>query len=208
MSPGRFVTLEGVDGAGKSTHVEWMARWLGERGVDLCLSREPGGTALGERLRELLLDPAQQVDAEAEALLMFAARKQHLAQVILPALARGQWVVCDRFTDATFAYQGGGRGIATSRLAILEEWVQGRLQPDLTFYFDVPVEVARARLLASRSPDRFEQEQAAFFERVRAGYLARARSDPGRIRVVDATQPIEDVRGVLAMGLEQLLGRA
>lgn len=205
---GRFITLEGVDGAGKSTHVEWIAHWLCERGVDLCLSREPGGTLLGEKLRELLLDPAQQVDADAEALLMFAARKQHLAQVIVPALERGQWVLCDRFTDATFAYQGGGRGIAASRLAILEQWVQGSLQPDLTLYFDVPVEIARARLMATRALDRFEQEQASFFERVRTGYLERARSDPARIRVVDSTQSIEDVRAAIAGSLTQLWARA
>jgi len=202
---GRFITLEGVDGAGKSTHVEWIAEWLRERKVNLCLTREPGGTPLGERLRELLLDPAQQIDAEAEALLMFAARKQHLAQVIMPALEHGRWVLCDRFSDATFAYQGGGRGIAASRLALLEQWVQGGLQPDLTLYFDVPVEIARARLLATRTLDRFEQEQASFFERVRTGYLNRAHCDPVRIRVVDSTGSIEDVRALLAASLAALL---
>ncbi|MCC7549298.1 MAG: dTMP kinase [Burkholderiales bacterium] len=207
MPAARFITLEGVDGAGKSTHAPWIARWLEERGVALCLTREPGGTPLGERLRDLLLDPAQRVDAKAEALLMFAARRQHLVDLIEPSLARGHWVLCDRFTDATFAYQGGGRGIATARLALLEEWVQGDRQPDLTLYFDVPVEVARTRLLANRTLDRFEQEQRAFFERVRAGYLERARQAPQRIRVLDATREIAQVQRDLAGILEPLVER-
>jgi len=203
----RFITLEGVDGAGKSTHVQWIARWLEGKGVTLRLTREPGGTPLGERLRDLLLDPAQQVDPEAETLLMFAARRQHLTQVIEPALLVGHWVLCDRFTDATFAYQGGGRGIESSRLAILEQWVQGSLHPDLTLYFDVPVEVARARLLSSRSLDRFEQEQSSFFERVRAAYLARAQQSPGRIRVIDSTRSIQEVQRQLDVVLTELVSR-
>jgi len=195
---GRFITLEGIDGAGKSTHIDWIAGWLRARGVVLQQTREPGGTPLGEALRALLLEPGQQVDSETEALLMFAARKQHLVQVIEPALRRGEWVLCDRFTDATFAYQGGGRGIPAARLELLEAWVQGARQPDLTLYFDLPVEAARARLLDSRSLDRFEQEQAAFFQRVRAAYLDRARGAGARIRVLDATRSIDDVRQKLA----------
>lgn len=198
MRQGRFITLEGIDGAGKSTHIDWIAGWLQARGVVLHQTREPGGTPLGEALRALLLEPGQQVDSETEALLMFAARKQHLVQVIEPALGRGEWVLCDRFTDATFAYQGGGRGIPAARLELLEAWVQGPRQPDLTLYFDLPVEAARARLLDSRSLDRFEQEQAAFFQRVRAAYLDRARGAGARIRVLDATRSIDEVRLELA----------
>ena len=198
MRQGRFITLEGIDGAGKSTHIDWIAGWLRARGVVLHQTREPGGTPLGEALRALLLEPGQQVDSETEALLMFAARKQHLVQVIEPALGRGEWVLCDRFTDATFAYQGGGRGIPAARLELLEAWVQGPRQPDLTLYFDLPVEAARARLLDSRSLDRFEQEQAAFFQRVRAAYLDRARGAGARIRILDATRSIDEVRRELA----------
>ncbi len=207
MSEGRFITLEGIDGAGKSTHIQWIGPWLRERGIEVWQTREPGGTPLGESLRTLLLDPAQQVDAEAEVLLMFAARKQHLVQVIEPALARGDWVLCDRFTDATFAYQGGGRGIATARLEMLEAWVQGNRQPDLTLYFDLPIEVARTRLLSSRTLDRFEQEQATFFERVRAAYLDRARQSAGRVRVVDSTRSASEVRQELVAILAGLVER-
>jgi dTMP kinase len=207
VSAGRFITLEGIDGAGKSTHIQWIGPWLHERGIQVCQTREPGGTPMGELLRTLLLDPAQQVDAEAEVLLMFAARKQHLVQVIEPALARGDWVLCDRFTDATFAYQGGGRGIATARLEMLEAWIQGGRQPDLTLYFDLPIDVARTRLLGSRMLDRFEQEQAAFFERVRAAYLDRARQSAGRMRVVDSTCSIPEVKQSLMAILAQLMGR-
>lgn len=205
---GRFITLEGIDGAGKSTHIPWISRELERLGVSVCLTREPGGTPLGERLRALLLDPDTQIDAQVETLLMFAARKQHLVEVIEPALARGEWVLCDRFTDATYAYQGGGRGIATERLAILEEWVQGDRQPDLTCYFDLPIDVARDRLLASRALDRFEQEQASFFERVRAGYLERARQAPRRIHVLDSTMPVVKVQAALKAILAELVARA
>jgi len=171
------------------------------------VTREPGGTPLGERLRALLLDPAQAVDPETEALLMFAARNEHLARVIRPALAAGEWVLCDRFTDATFAYQGGGRGVAMARLEALEAWVQRGLQPDATFYFDVPAEVARRRLQqAPRALDRFEMEREAFFERVRQGYLERARRYAQRVRVLDASLPIEEVQKRLESGLAELLG--
>jgi dTMP kinase len=200
---GRFITLEGLDGAGKSTHLPWIAETLEQR-ARLCRTREPGGTPLGERLRELLLDPALHPHPETEALLMFAARREHLARVVLPALGAGQWVLCDRFTDATFAYQGGGRGVAASQLEILERWVQDGLQPDLTLYFDLSPEVARTRIAGARKPDRFEQEELVFFERVRAAYLARARANPDRIRVIDAAGTVQAVRQRLAAILAAL----
>lgn len=194
---GLFITLEGMDGAGKSTHLAWIAQYLGRDGRSVRTTREPGGTPLGERLRDLLLDPAQSVSPNTEALLMFAARQQHLDTLILPALARGEIVLCDRFTDATFAYQGWGRHIDLAKLEALEAWVQAGLQPDITLYFDVPPEVARARLTGTRAPDRFEQEQSAFFTRVREGYLDRARKAPQRFRVIDATRSPEEVRQAL-----------
>jgi dTMP kinase len=187
---GRFITLEGIDGAGKSTHLGFIADLLTRRGMSVRVTREPGGTRLGEKLRELLLDPAQTVHPDTETLLLFAARQEHLHSVIRPALASGQCVVCDRFTDATFAYQGWGRGIDLAKLEALESWVQGPLQPDLTLYFDVPTEVARGRIEATRTRDRFEQEQQAFFERVRNGYLDRAARYPGRIRILDSQRPL------------------
>ena len=200
---GRFITLEGMDGAGKSTHVPWIAECLRHR-ASVRLTREPGGTALGERLRELLLDPAHILHPETEALLMFAARREHLARVVLPALEGGEWVLCDRFTDATYAYQGWGRGVELGRLAILEQWVQDGFQPDLTLYFDLPPEQARKRIASGRSPDRFEGEDQAFFERVRAGYLDRARVAPERIRVIDAGRPVPEVRAALQSILERV----
>ena len=190
---GRFITLEGVDGAGKSSHTQWIADALRERGLKVIETREPGGTELGESLRKLLLH--EPMDIETEALLMFAARREHIVRVILPALQSGQWVVSDRFTDATYAYQGGGRGLAPERIAGLEDWVQQGFQPDLTLIFDVPVEVARERLRSEASqPDRFERLDGAFFDRVRAAYLERARRFPQRIRVVDSSKSIEEVR--------------
>jgi dTMP kinase len=202
--PGRFITLEGIDGAGKSTHLAAIADHLRQRGAMMCVTREPGGTALGERLRSLLLDPGLEVSTDTEAMLMFAARNEHLDSVIRPALQRGEWVVCDRFTDATFAYQGAGRGVDLQRLEILERWVHGDLQPDLTLYFDVPTDVARERLDAARSADRFEREQRAFFERVREAYLDRARRFPARIRVIDAAAPLADVQRAVRGELERL----
>lgn len=190
---GRFITFEGIDGAGKSSHVEWLADWLRARGLTVHVSREPGGTPLGEKLRALLL--AEPMHLETETLLMFAARREHLAQVIEPALQRGEWVVCDRFTDATYAYQGGGRGLDRGKLQVLEHWVHGHLQPDLTLLFDLPFDVARQRMAhATRELDRFEQERADFHERVRQAYLVRAESYPNRIEVIDAGQSIEKVR--------------
>lgn len=193
MTPGKFITLEGIDGAGKSTHLAWLENFLRGKGLTVVVTREPGGTPLGEKLRALLLDNGQAMHAETEALLMFAARREHLDKVILPALARGDWVISDRFTDASFAYQGGGRGLASNRLEGLERWVQGEFQPDLTFYFDVSVELGRQRINAIKTADRFEKEQDEFFQRVRAAYLQRAHQFPQRIRLIDSSQPLEKV---------------
>ena len=191
--PGKFITLEGIDGAGKSSHLAWIAERLRRAGRDVVVTREPGGTPLGEKLREILLRDS--MDAGSETLLIFAARQAHLAQVVRPALARGAWVVSDRFTDATFAYQGGGRGFPVDKLRILEAWVQEGLQPDLTLYFDVPVSTGQARLKkAQGTPDRFEREDAAFHERVRATYLERAGQFPQRFRVIDASKSIGEVK--------------
>lgn len=203
---GRFITLEGVDGAGKSTHIAWLVDTLRGRGLEVVSTREPGGTPLGEKLRELVLNEAMGLDTET--LLMFAARTEHLRQVIAPALARGAWVVCDRFTDATYAYQGGGRELGAARIAMLEQWMQPPLAPDRTWLFDVPLEVARARMSAARTPDRFEREQQAFFERTRAAYQARAAADAGRIRVIDASQSLEAVRAALAADVEAFVREA
>jgi dTMP kinase len=193
---GKFITFEGIDGAGKSSHVEWLASFLRDKGQIVHVTREPGGTELGEKLRELLLHTPMHL--ETETLLMFAARREHLATLIEPALAGGEWVVCDRFSDATYAYQGGGRGLDRAKLQQLEHWVHGHLQPDLTLLFDLPLDVARERIaLASRVLDRFEQERADFHERVRQAYLERAHSSPARIRVIDAQQSIENIRNLL-----------
>lgn len=194
MTPGKFITLEGIDGAGKSTHLAWLENFLRGKGLTVMVTREPGGTPLGEKLRALLLDNNQAMHAETEALLMFAARREHLDKVILPALARGDWVISDRFTDASFAYQGGGRGLASNRLDDLERWVQGEFQPDLTLYFDVSVELGRQRVNAIKTADRFEKEQDEFFQRVRAAYLQRAHKFPQRIRLIDSSQPLEKVK--------------
>jgi len=184
---GKFITLEGVDGAGKSTYLAALVDTLRRRGVAVVQTREPGGTALGEQLRTLLLGEA--MHAETEALLMFAARCEHIHEVIAPALARGDWVVSDRFTDASFAYQGGGRGLAFERLAVLESWVQQGLQPDLTLLFDLPVAIAQQRIAGmQRDLDRFERERLDFFVRVREAYLARAAAQPARVRVIDASR--------------------
>lgn len=193
---GKFITFEGIDGAGKSSHVEWMAEWLRARGLTVLVTREPGGTALGEKLREMLLNDSMHL--ETETLLMFAARREHLAQVIEPALARGEWVICDRFSDATYAYQGGGRGLDRGKFQILEHWVHEHIQPNLTLLFDLPLDVARERIaLASRVLDRFEQERADFHERVRQAYLERAHNHPSRIRVIDANNSLENIRNRL-----------
>ena len=206
--PARFITLEGIDGAGKTSHVATLAAYLAGQNVDVVLTREPRGTPLGEQLRTLLLDPATHVTLDTETLLMFAARCEHVHTVIRPALAAGRWVLSDRFTDASFAFQGGGRGVAAERIAALESWVQQGLQPDLTLLFDVPLSVAQDRMAGTRQLDRFEQEQADFHQRVRQAYLDRAAAHPDRITVIDASQPLEQgaaaalaaVPGLLAHG--------
>lgn len=192
MSTAKFITFEGVDGAGKSTHLEWFAQSLRQKGIDLLVTREPGGTPLGERLREILLN--HPMHAETEALLMFAARREHVEQVIRPALQRGTWVISDRFSDASFAYQGGGRGVSITKLEQLEQWVHGDLQPDLTLLFDIPIEVARQRLANNASLDRFEQEQGGFFEKVRQAYLARSQKMPSRFALIHAEQSRDEVQ--------------
>lgn len=206
---GLFITLEGPEGAGKSTNREYLAERLTSAGCDVLLTREPGGTPLAERIRELLLTPsAEPMAADTELLLVFAARAQHLAQVIRPALAAGKVVLCDRFTDATYAYQGGGRGLSLERIALLEDFVQGSLRPDLTLVFDLPVEVGLARAAARGRLDRFEQEAQDFFEAVRQAYLARARQTPARYRLLDAAQPLAAVQAQLDGLLPELLERA
>ena len=200
---GLFLTLEGVDGAGKSTHVQWLVDTLVSLGQPVLRTREPGGTPIGEKLRTLLLHEAMTL--ECETLLMFAARAEHVRTVIEPALAAGTWVVCDRFTDATFAYQGGGRELGTTRIEALERWVHPDLQPDITWLFDVPLEVARERLNRTRDKDRFEQEADAFFLRTRQIYLERASQQAHRFRVVDSTQPIDSIRVQLNRELVRLV---
>ena len=196
MSKARFITFEGVDGAGKSTGLEWFANALRERGIDLLVTREPGGTPLGEKLRELVLH--ESMHAETEAMLMFASRREHVEQVIRPALQRGTWVISDRFSDASFAYQGGGRGVSVSKLEQLEQWTHGDLQPDLTLLFDIPVEVARERLSNSASLDKFEREQGEFFDKVRQAYLARVAQTPDRYAVIRAEKSLQAVQHQLA----------
>ena len=192
-SRGRIIAFEGIDGAGKSTHIAGVAELIRLHGYQVVSTREPGGTPLGEKLRELLLH--EPMHLETEAMLMFAARREHLARVIEPALARGDWVVCDRFSDATYAYQGGGRGLDKAKFAVLEQWVHGHLQPDVTFLFDLPPGVAEQRISAQgRELDRFEQEKRDFHVRVRAAYLERAAAAPRRITVINADQPLEKIK--------------
>ncbi|MFE1815094.1 dTMP kinase [Metapseudomonas otitidis] len=205
---GLFITLEGPEGAGKSTNRDFIASRLRERGVEVLLTREPGGTPLAERIRELLLAPGDESMAvDTELLLMFAARAQHLDRVIRPALEAGQVVLCDRFTDATYAYQGGGRGVSMARIAELERFVQGSLRPDLTLVFDLPVEVGLQRAAARGRLDRFEQENRSFFDAVRQTYLERAAQAPERYRVIDAAKPLADVQRYLDALLPELLER-
>jgi dTMP kinase len=203
---GRFITLEGIDGAGKSTHASWLADALAARGLHVVTTREPGGTPLGEALRDLLL--GQPMAHESEALLMFAARREHVVRVIAPALARGDCVVCDRFTDATYAYQGGGHGVSLELIGTLERLLHASCNPDLTLLFDVPGTVSRERLdkmlAKGRDLDKFERETEGFFERVRNAYLDRAAADPRRFRVIDATRPLADVRADLSRIVDAL----
>ncbi len=189
---GKFITLEGMDGAGKSTHIPDVIKLLEGKGVEVISTREPGGTVLGEQLRTLLLN--EPMHPETETLLMFAARREHIAQIIEPALSRGAWVLSDRFTDATYAYQSGGRGVLANKVIELEAWVQGGLQPDLTLLFDVPVEVSVARLASARTPDKFERESADFFTKIRNAYLDRARNNPNRFCIINSNQTLEDVK--------------
>ena len=194
---GKFITLEGIDGAGKSSHVEWIANRIRAAGKQVVVTREPGGTPLGEKLRTLLLE--ESMDLRTEALLAFAARQEHLVSLIRPTLDAGTWVLSDRFTDATYAYQGAGRGLSLDRIRQLEQWVHDGLQPDLTCYFDVPSEVGQARRRAAgRDLDRFERDAGEFFDRVRAGYLARVEQSGGRMRVIDGTRPLVEVRKELS----------
>ncbi|KTT38752.1 thymidylate kinase [Pseudomonas oryzihabitans] len=207
---GLFITLEGPEGAGKSTNRDYLAELLGGTGREVVLTREPGGTPLAERIREILLTPAAEPMAvDTELLLMFAARAQHLAQVVRPALARGALVLCDRFVDATYAYQGGGRGVPVERIATLEAFVLGDLQPDLTLVFDLPVEIGLARAARRGALDRFEQEQRAFFEAVRQTYLQRAQAKPERYSIIDASRTLAEVQAdlrALVARLESRLG--
>lgn len=205
MSQGKFITLEGIDGAGKSTQLAWIVEFLQRRGVNVVMTREPGGTLLGEKLRALLLDCTLTMHPETETLLMFAARREHLDKVILPALARGDWIISDRFTDASFAYQGGGRQVDLSKLEALEQWTQGVLQPDLTLYFDVSVEIGQQRVAGIKSADRFEKEQKHFFQCVRTAYLARLEKHPDRIHLIDATQSVQKVQEAIGRHMETLL---
>jgi dTMP kinase len=204
---GKFITVEGVEGAGKSTQAVFMRDYLEAVGQRVVLTREPGGTGLGEQLRTLLLDHRDDgMAADSELLLMFAARAEHLARVIRPALENGDWVVCDRFTDATYAYQGGGRAIPWARIAVLEDWVQGPLRPELTLLLDLPVREGLARAGRRGLNDRFESEDLAFFQRVRSAYLDLAKRHPQRYRVIDADRPVEVVRGAVENTLLSLLG--
>lgn len=201
---GRFITFEGIDGAGKSTHLKTVQAWLEAHGPKVIVTREPGGTPVGEAIRKLLLDRTSDMNAETETLLMFAARREHIARTIQPALERGDWVLCDRFTDATRAYQGGGRGVPMERIERLAEWVQQGLEPDLTFLFDVSVPTARERM-GNRSPaDRFEGEEGAFHEKVRRVYRELAARYPNRITVIDAGQRSDEVKKSLEDELSRL----
>lgn len=205
----RFITVEGIEGAGKSTNVAFVGRLLAAAGRQVVQTREPGGTPLGEELRSLLLGHRHDGMAEdTELLLMFAARAEHLSRVIRPALAAGRWVLCDRFTDATFAYQGGGRGVARERIAALAQWVQGDLRPDLTLLFDVPAELGLRRAGQRSDPDRFERQQLPFFAAVRNAYLAIARAEPVRVKVIDASASLDEVQQQIRAVIESFLARA
>lgn len=203
---GYFISFEGIDGAGKSTHISFVQEALTQRGIEVVTTREPGGTPLGEALRTLLLK--EKMHLETEALLMFASRREHIAQIIQPALDKGTWVISDRFTDATFAYQGGGRKLDLQKLNVLEQWVHPHLQPDLTLLFDVPIEVARARLDATRTLDKFEQEQSDFFNATREEYLRRVAEFPQRFKVIDSTRSIAEIQQELSGIIDALCIKA
>lgn len=209
--PGQFITLEGTEGGGKSTNLAFIQQWLEDKGIEVVVTREPGGTPISEAVRQILLDPTyDEMTAETELLLMFAARNQHIQQTILPALAAGKWVVSDRFTDASYAYQGGARGMDYQRIAQLEAWVQQGFVPEMTFVFDLPIEEGMRRVaaranLTGQAIDRFEKEKADFFEKVRHAYLHRAQQAPERYQVLDAAQPLKDVQNQIQSRLIQLL---
>lgn len=206
MSRGRFITVEGVEGAGKSTCIGHIRDMLTDAGKQVIVTREPGGTALSEEIRGLLLAHRQEgVAVETETLLMFAARAEHLAKVIRPALAAGQWVLCDRFTEASYAYQGGGRGLARERIEVLEQWLQGELRPDLVLLLDVPVRLGLERAAQRSARDRFESEDIAFFERVRAAYLDQAQRHPQRFRIIDASRELAQVQQQINRVLDEVL---
>lgn len=204
---GKFISIEGIEGAGKSTQISFIQAFLENQGINVVVTREPGGTALGEQIRELLLTPRDEgMSDDAELLLMFAARAEHIHQVIKPALARGDWVLCDRYVDATFAYQGGGRGIDRERIQLIADWTLKGLQTDLTFLFDLPVEVGQSRVVKrQQKKDRFEQEKAAFFQKIRDCYLARAEQEPERIKIIDASRDIEAIQAQLSVILTETL---
>ena len=206
---GKFITVEGGEGVGKTTNIEFIESYLRSRSIELCCTREPGGTPLAERIRELLLEKSEEtMDPRAELLLVFAARAQHLAELIQPALATGKWVLCDRFTDATYAYQGGGRALHTELIGQLEHMVQEELQPDLTILLDIEPELGMARARKRAELDRFEEETTAFFEQVRATYLARASEFPGRFAVIDASQNLDAVQRDIAAALDSFYSKA
>ena len=206
VTPGRFITVEGTEGVGKSTNMAFIESWLKQAGKELVITREPGGTALGEKLRGVLLDAKEQsMSDDTELLLMFAARAQHLKEVILPALNAGKWVLCDRFTDSTYAYQGGGRGIDESRIADLEQWVQGDRRPDMTLILDLPIDVGLERAGKRSEPDRFELEKHGFFNKVRDAFLARAAANPNRYAVIDASPSVENVQKSIQAVLEKMI---
>ena len=202
---GKFITLEGIDGAGKSSHLTFIAGCIEKLGKDVCTTREPGGTPLGEQLRTMLLN--EKMHDDTETLLMFASRREQLLETIAPQLKKGVWVVCDRYTDSTYAYQCGGRGVSEQRVAILEQWVHGELQPDLTFLFDAPLDVARERLEKSTSqPDKFEREEREFFAKVREAYLQRAAQFPARIKVINSARSLVEIQAELATYIDALMG--
>lgn len=203
---GKFITVEGGEGVGKTTNLNYVQAFLEKAGKPVCVTREPGGTELSEAIRKLLLDPANKgMGDDTELLLMFAARAEHLAKLIKPSLASGTWVLCDRFTDATYAYQGGGRGLSVDRIQQLEHWVQGELRPDLTLLLDIPVELGLQRANDRGSLDRFERESVAFFERVRASYLDQAKAEPDRYRVIDASRSLENVQAQIGQALQAFI---
>ena len=203
---GKFITIEGGEGVGKSSNIDFVLSYLSSKNIDVVSTREPGGTQLGEKIRALLLDAKNNAMVSGtELLLMFAARAQHLDELIKPSLKNNQWVLCDRFTDATYAYQGGGRGIAMQRIAELESWVQGSLRPDLTILLDLPIEIGMKRASDRSEPDRIEQEKNNFFESVRATYLSMAKASPQRFRIIDASLPLETVQENIGIVLSEYL---